>query len=91
MHKGFAWNRKCIFLAAKRPGFLVSVFSEVSVFSDTSSARIDLFLSLVDAYILKAIKNATDTNIFVPINGNVYPFVCVFTSLPNVQIRFSKT
>ena len=40
MHNGFAWNRKCLLLGVKRPGCVVSLFN------DTSSVRVGLFLLL---------------------------------------------
>ena len=42
-------------------------------------------------YILKAIKNATGTNVIFPINISFIHFVFVLTSVPNVVERFTKT
>ena len=41
--------------------------------------------------ILKAIKNATGTNVIFPINIPFIHFVFVLTSVPNVVERFTKT
>ena len=44
MHKGFAWNKKCILLGAKQPGCVVSVFR------DPASVCVCLFLPLVENF-----------------------------------------
>ena len=52
---------------------------------------ISLPLVLQHDYILKTIKNATDTNVvFFLLHSNVFPFVYVFTSFHKEQERFSK-
>ena len=40
---------------------------------------------------LKPLKMQLIQIIFFPVHINLIPFICVFTSLPNIQERFSKT
>ena len=51
----------------------------------------NLVILVFTEYILKAIKNATDTSVIFPINISLIHFVFVLTSVPNVGERFTKT
>ena len=51
-----------------------------------------LFVSAVSEIIyLKPLKTQLIQILFFPVHSNVCPFICVFTSFPNVQERLSKT
>ena len=47
--------------------------------------------TVINSSILKAIKDATGTNVIFPINISLIHFVFVLTSAPNVGERLTKT
>ena len=53
--------------------------------------EVGLMILFLPKYILKAIKNATGTSVFFPVNISFIHYVLVLTSVPNVGERFTKT